>query len=68
MAEITSGTPIAAPASVPPAAATATPSTLQKIEIAVFAFAQAHYGKLVSAGVGFAAAKVGIFTIIGKFL
>jgi hypothetical protein len=65
MAEITSGTPIAAPAA-PVAASTV--SVLQKIENTVFAFLQAHYAKLVSAGVGFAAAKVGIFTIVGKFL
>jgi hypothetical protein len=65
MAEITSGTPIAAPTSVPPAAASATPSVLQKIENTVFTFLQAHYAKLVAVVIGYA---ISHFAIIGKFL
>jgi len=57
--------PVPAP-SIPPVAAP--PTALQKIETAVFAFLQAHYGKLVSGGVGFFIAKLGVFNIIGKFL
>jgi hypothetical protein len=62
MAEITTGTPVLVPAT--PAAV----SLPQKVENWVFAFLQAHYSKLVSAGVGFGLAKVGIFTLIGKLL
>jgi hypothetical protein len=62
MAEITSGTPIAAPAA-PVAASTV--SVLQKIENTVFAFLQAHYAKLVAVVIGYATSHFGV---IGKFL
>jgi hypothetical protein len=67
MAEITTGTPIGGPISSTQAAAVA-PSFLQKAENWVFAFLQAHYFKLVSAGAGYGLAKIGIFTLIGKLL
>ena len=63
MAEITTGTPI-------PAASLL--SSLQAAAVAeeskIVAFIKAHYSKLISAGVGFAAAKVGVVSLIMKLL
>jgi len=68
MAEITTASPLqnAAPTAAPTPATTAPdapPTKLQAIENGVFAFIQAHYPKLITAALGFAASH---FNLLGK--